>query len=204
MAVIQGCKNVAAEYRVESFTEGSYLTTWDSALLEGAQEGVRRPLDNARGTAGASVLSQLRDQQPGRAAAVTRMHQSPAANWGVRTNTLGSIPEPFCRRFSHRREVVVVAVRDALLELKGYRLITSNANWGVFETSYAEQKRGKLRWRDRYVVYVDPGPSGTSDIRVFRDVYIDRSGSMFNQGVSVGRNEAYILTRIDDLVRRRP
>jgi len=203
-ALIPGCKNVAWNYRVESFTEGSYLTTWDSALLEGAQEGIRRPLDDSKGTAGAAVLSRLRDQQPGRVAAVNRLHQSPAASWGVRTNTLGKIPEPFCRRFSHKREVVALAARDVLSGLKGYRLLMNNVKWGVFETSYVERRVGKLRWRDRFVIYVDPGSSDSSEVRIFRDIYIDRSGSMFNQGVSVGRNEAYILTKMDDLLRRRP
>lgn len=202
--LVPDCKNVAPDYRVEAFMVGSYLTTWDSALLEGTQEGIRRPLESpdAKGTEGSLFLTRLIKAQPGRAATVNRFLQSPAAKWRVRTNTLSKIPKPFCRRFDHRHGVVSLAAQKVLSSLKQYHLITNDLGWGMFETDFVEQHRLKVRWRDRFVVFVDSEGPESSVVRVFRDVYIDRSGNMFNQGVSVGRNEAYILTRIGDLLRR--
>ncbi len=200
--LIANCQNLASQYREEAFVTEFYLTTWSSALQEGAQEGIRTALDDQRtiNTPGNTYLRQLLDTNLGRRDTIARLLSSPTANWRIKTITLFSLPKPVCRRYLSRSKDVSRALVRTLSRIEN-KLIVSDGNWGVFETDFRERKKGNVRWRDRYVVFVDQDDEDGSIVRVFRDIYIDRSGSMFNQAISSGQNEAWILTQIQDEVR---
>lgn len=205
--IVANCKNVSPSYRVPGFVLGSYLTTGMSAFVEGSLQGFQEGLESSRakGTVGAAILSDLlRIGQPGRAEAVNRLMSSPAADWGIPTNVRSEILEPFCRRFPYRRDDVSLVTQAILSKLPNYRLLSNEPAWGLFETDFFEQSRGTLRWRDRYVVFVDPDGADSSIVRIFRDIYIDRSSGVFNQGESVGYNESFLLMEIGDVLNGMP
>lgn len=203
--LIPHCQNVVQDYRVESFLLGYYLTTWGSAAGEGTQEGIRRALEDpsAKSTQGSAFVQFLIDQYPSGSESIGRFFSSPAPTWRTPINSLKNVPMPFCRRYYYPGKEVSRAAQSAIESLSQYRIITNDPQLGIFETDFFEQRHATARWRDRFMILVEYESYGTSVVRVFRDVYIDRSGTLFNQGASVGRQEAYILTRIDDVLANR-
>ncbi len=195
--LIEGCHNVVDTARAGGFITTSYLTTWSSASHEGYLEGVRRGLDDptTSGTSGGTLLSTLYDNSKGRQEALTRLKSSPASKWREKTNNRSSVPPPFCRRYSANTGAVFEALESTFNQLD-YPISLIDEGLGIFETDFVERKHIAARWRDRYVIFVDSENEEQSVVRIYRSVYIDRSGDMFNQGESVGHNEAWIMNRI--------
>lgn len=199
--LIQGCNNVSSKARVENYIKDFYLTTWGSSSMEGYMEGLETGLDDARGTKAGLLLRQIADSAGGRRVAAARTQASPESFWPEKTNSLPASPKPFCRRYAASQAAASRAIALTIANLEHRPLFQDKRN-GVFETEFIERSHRSSRWRDRYVIFADwDGPNQTI-IRIYRIVYIDRSGDVFNQATSVGHNEAWIMTRIEDLLRR--
>lgn len=172
--MIPGCQNLEPQARTDTYITNFYLTTWSSALAEGAMQGL------TDGPAGLALR--------------------PTAPVGVTVNRLPSPTEPFCRSYSATPRQASAAVAAVMLSLGG-RVVRSDINNGLFETEFVQRQHAMARWRDNYVVRVSPFGTGAA-VRVLRTVFISRDGGRtYNQGVSVGNNEAYILTQVGDRLR---
>lgn len=175
--MIVGCQNVSNKVRVNSYITNSYLTTWGSAWVEGATEGTMEGLSsNSRNSGG-----------------MRKRLQS-----GETTNPEILDLKPFCRRYNAPFSRVSKAAAT-LLPMLGNPIKKSDITTGDFETGFIQRSHSAARWRDRYYIVIDQDGLQNSIVRVVRQVYIDRSGRTFNQAISVGHNEAWILTRIADL-----
>jgi hypothetical protein len=174
--MIVGCQNVSNKVRVNSYITNFYLTTWGSAVVEGATEGTMEGLSS-----------------------VNRNSGGMPKRWksGETTNPEILNLMPFCRRFAAPFSQVSKAAAT-VLPMLGNPIIKSDIRTGDFETGFIERSHSAARWRDRYFIFIDQDGLQNSIVRVVRQVYIDRSGRTFNQAISVGHNEAWILTRIGD------
>lgn len=175
--LIAGCQNVSNKVRVNSYITEFYLTTWGSAVLEGATEGAMK---------GSSSVNQKSGGMPKR------------SKRGETTNPEILNLIPFCRRYAVPFPRASKAAAT-VLPMLGNPIIKSDIPTGDFETGFIERSHRAARWRDRYFIIVDQDGPQNAIVRVVRQVYIDRSGGTFNQAISVGHNEAWILTRIGDL-----
>jgi hypothetical protein len=189
-ALLQNCHNVSALQRVDQLITGYYMTTWGSAFLEGAQEGIRRGVE----------VPELKSNSRSRTAAPVQVGPQ---QWSVPVNHLPSPPWPYCRRYAADARSVAESAARALPGL-GNPVERVDLTAGILETGFLERRHSAARWRDKFVVYVDAEGPNRSVLTVFRVVYIDRSGGMFNQAVSVGHHEAWLMTRIaEDLTGRK-
>ena len=199
--LIDGCNNISRKVRVDNYIKDYYLTTWGSALAEGAMEGVSRGTEDAGRSASGVVVKEAVEVVSGRKNAAARVQSAPESKWREKKNSLSSSPVPFCRRYPAKFSEVYGAVVSTIGDLE-HRIILRDKQLGILETDFVERRHSAARWRDRYVIFVDPDEPDQSVVRVFRIVYIDRSGTMFNQATSVGHNEAWILTRVGDQLER--
>ncbi len=197
-SLILGCQNVSGKTRVESYISNSYLTTWGSSYKEGANQGLQQALDDPTLAIGGTLLQQLVSSLASEhAAGAMRLENSRPSYWREKTNSLASSPQPFCRRYAAKFAAVSRAAAATVRQMD-FRPRVVDERFGVFETEFVERRHAAARWRDRYVIVVEPeGPDNTV-VMVFRIVYIARSDNVFNQGVSVGHNETWIMTRVAD------
>lgn len=133
-----------------------------------------------------------------------RLQSSPESDWSEIFNRYSLKTIPFCRKYSADATAVFSAVVDVFSTLD-YPVTKNDKNLGFLETGFVERRHPAARWRDRFVIYIDPIPNeeNHSVVKIFRTVYIDRSGNTFNEAESVGHNEAWIMTRIADLLEER-
>lgn len=186
---IAQCKNVSSRYRVDQYITEFYLSTWGSAFLEGAQQGVSEGFDQA-------VLS---------------MNAARQRLWGFARSAAGSMyrnndenvlfsAKAFCRSFPASFDKVVYAVEGILPQL-GNAIYIRDRSSGYFETHFAMRRHSGAEWRDRYVVGIVPESSGRTVVRVARILEISRLRGPYNEATSVGHNEVWFLTRIGDAIR---
>lgn len=201
--MITGCKNVSSKSRVDIFIKNSYLTTWGSALKEGAIEGVEEGVDQAGVSKGASLVRSLLDTSLKREEIRARLQSSPESSWNEKINKYSSKTIPFCRKYSANSAAVFLSAVDALGTLD-YPITIVDKKLGIIETGFVERRHSGARWRDRYVIYIDPENDepdhSITHLKIFRTVYIDRSGNTFNEADSVGYNETWIMTRVADVL----
>ena len=202
-AVVPGCKNVSSKYRVDNYITDFYLTTSSSAALEGATQGVEQGYRDA-------LAGMTREQKEVLSTAEARI----AASLPDATTRTVFVPESFCRKFALSSARVASAVERILPRL-GNPITKVNEQRDYFETGFIEREHKAARWRDRYTIWLDRQAQDVTVVHVVRFVFISRqdaaavavakkSGRMsnpFNQGISVGHNEAWLLTRIDDMSR---
>ena len=62
--------------------------------------------------------------------------------------------------------------------------------------------RANAKWKDRYIIKIEPTENGFVGAKVFRDVYVSRRSegkwSNYIRATSIGHNEAVILSQIKD------
>ena len=177
-ALIPGCKNVSKRIRVDQYITEFYLSTYGSAWLEGTMAGFRQ-----------GVSEGLRDTV--RTGGLLSGMNPPDAN---RPNALPFSLEPFCMGFRSPAPAVSHAVASILPRLGNRILLSDEAN-GVFETDFVERHHRAARWRDKFVISVEE-VSGQTVVKVLRILYISRGGP-FNQAISVGHNESWVLTQVN-------
>ncbi|NDP47493.1 MAG: hypothetical protein GZ085_03710 [Sulfuriferula multivorans] len=199
--LIAGCNNVSANARVEKYINTSYLTTWGSALKEGASEGFTEQVEAAGSTMGGQVLRQLIENHSNAQDEVPSLLTPQKSAQYKKYNNLFSRTEPFCRYYSENYKTVAKATATVVKSLE-HRPVLIDESLGVFETDFVDQAHSAARWRDRYVILLDKAERKKTVIKVFRIIYVSRSksGNSFNLASSVGHNETWIMTRISDLL----
>jgi len=114
------------------------------------------------------------------------------------------LPDPpvFCRSYPVMESDVteaVLAIFDEVLRPLGYEVMFDESR-GLLQTDYVVQEHEMALWRDRFTVAIVALESHRTVVSVQRDVEIMRKhGSTrlaFYPGVSVGRNEAWILNAV--------
>ncbi len=176
-SLIPDCKNVSKRVRVDRYVTEFYLSTWGSAWMEGAAEGFQQGASDG-----------LRDAMGKRGPFGGASPPDPN-----RPNSLPFPLDPFCTEFRSPYPDVSHAVAGLLPQLGNPILLSDQAN-GIFETGFVERHHRAARWRDKYLISVEEG-HGRTVVKVLRLLYISRGGS-FNQAISVGHNEAWILMQI--------
>lgn len=200
--LIPGCRNVSSRYRVDNYITDFYLTTSLSAVLEGAAQGVEQGYQDA-------VAAMSRRQAEAWSTAVAGMA---ALLPDAPTRTV-FVPESFCRKYALSNARVASAIENILPSL-GNPIAKVHPERDFFETGFIERENSAARWRDRYTIWLDRRMPNVIVVHVIRFVFISRKGPVladgknsgrtsnsFSQAVSVGHNEAWLLTRIDDLNR---
>lgn len=203
---IPNCQNVSVSNKVDQYITNSYLTTWGSALVEGAAEGYKQEESSLM----ASLVSLVSGSNKINDQAVSKNHR------GVTSNKAPLTALPFCRKYTANFALVADAVSKALLQLDN-KVILSNKQKGQFETDYMTRSRDQWNltaeakrkpkslvtspiWKDKYTILVSQQSPTVTELWVLRSVYINRSGEAFNQGFSVGHNEAWIMSRVAELL----
>jgi hypothetical protein len=186
--LIAGCKNVSSRYRVNEYETQYYMSTWGSAFLEGATEGIST--DATDEVSAGKIVWRA------------------AARMVTGTKGLTFKPTPFCRAYTAQFYEVVRAVKE-VLPLLDNPITVSDEEEGYFETGFVERSHKAADWRERYLLAIDSETPESTVLRIVRILYIQRKqgGERFNQAVSVGHNEAWIMTRVADklqLERRSP
>jgi hypothetical protein len=201
--LVPGCKNVSSKYRVDNYITDFYLTTSSSATLEGATQGVEEGYRDA-------LAGMTPEQKEAWSAAEARI----AASLADATTRTVFVPEAFCRKFA-LSSARVASVVGKILPRLGNPITRVNEQRDYFETGFIEREHKAARWRDRYTIWLERQAQDVTIVHVVRFVFISRqdaaalsvakkSGRLsnpFNQGISVGHNEVWLLTRIDDLSR---
>lgn len=207
--LIAECKNVSNKERVDRFITDSYLTTWRSAFREGAFEGFQEGMQEAEDMdemplsveLARELVGKLLEMDTDKEEIRAQKQSSPESDWKEEKNKYPLKTIPLCRKYSTSTSAVFWAARDVLNTLD-YKIINADESLGLLETEFVERRHIAARWRDRYIIYIDPNPTEAmhSIVKIFRPVYIDRSGNTFNEAESVGYNETWIMTRLADLL----
>jgi hypothetical protein len=181
--LIAECKNVSSRSRVDEYSTKSYMSTWGSAFLEGATEGISTGFRDATD-----------EMSVGR-----RIAWRAAARLLKSTDGLTFKPTPFCRAYAAQFHEVVHAVKEVLPLLEN-PITVSDEDEGYFETGFVERSHIAAYWRERYLLAIDSETPERTVLRIVRILYILRKqgGERYNQGVSVGHHEAWIMTRVAD------
>lgn len=182
--MIPNCRNVSAASRVEEYSPQFYHTTWGSAWMEGAAQGFSEGLTN----------------QP-TSQAVREAMVSPSVRDGATFNRIPAAHRPFCHAFDADRARVSEIVED-ILPLLGNPVERSDKRAGVFRTSDIQRNHIAATWRDNYAIRVEDLGPGRTGVWVYRQVYISRDGQVYNEGISSGHNELWVLTQIADQLSR--
>lgn len=184
--VIPGCRNIQPGARSTAFNVNFYLTTWGSAIGEGATVGVIEGVGPQPYGAGSLIAATLpKSTRIGKDELIPRR----------------GVAEEFCILVSSSESRVRKAQLGAFTELQklGYAIRSSNSKQGYMRTRFKKRGHRAADWYDRYSSSTYPIDSNTTAVFVLREVYISRSDAPFVQGRSVGANEAAILTRIRDI-----
>ncbi len=104
-------------------------------------------------------------------------------------------PSPYCKAFAADPQQVSRVVAS-ILPMLGNEIQGADETNGLFVTGPIERRHLMARWRDSYEISVTDESDNRTVVRVLRKLYISRSGNVFNQAISVGHNESWILSRL--------
>lgn len=200
--VVAGCQNIQLERPAfalpDEFITTAYLTTWSSALKEGAEEGYSDAYDhNRQKNQGDNYqLITLIDSVADKPSTHKEMVDRETSSWPEKVNPLTNEQEPFCRIFSANYSNIFALVENIFEDLD-YQVTISNGTLGFIETDYTERHHASARWRDKYKIIVVEISQNQSVLLVYRSVFVSRSDDVFNEGISVGHNEAWIIREVD-------
>lgn len=183
--LIEGCHNVSRSARVENYQTQFYMSTWASAWLEGATQGFLEGLSDD-GAVGAILEASL---------------IPPTVIAGKTYNKLPFPPDAYCRTYDASPRAVSRAVA-VIMPLLDNPVTVSDIATGHFETDFKLRQHAAAQWEDRYIIKISGGGPRTTVVYIIRVLYISRDRATFNQGVSVGHNETWILTQIHDRLRK--
>jgi hypothetical protein len=192
------------------------MTTLTSALMEGAMEGFSNGVSEGFVEVGAVRGYQAAQGNPifestfanagARAgAAIASRVRPPSVADGKNLNMLPQGTVAYCRSFNATPEQVNLAVNMVMMNFS-YPMERSGFKDGLYETGFVEREHRAAKWIDRYRVLIQAQSGGTTSVKVTRQVFIGRwataadrgNPAVYNQGVSVGHNEAWLLTQIAD------
>lgn len=196
--LVPDCENIASDDTTRTFITDRYLTTWASASREGSAEGLYQ---------GATKnLEGIRDED-------------------IQMFAYGLLPSSatFCKVYTANPNGIFRIVSDLMPQF-GYELKYAKKASGIIGTRYVYRahpdvtwkcvgcaesqvlQRSNAKWKDRYILRIEPGKNDLAVVKVFRDVYVSRRSegewSDYIRATSVGHNEAVILNRINDVLSR--
>ena len=187
---IQNCKNVSSATKVNNYITNYYLSTWGSVFVEGTREQLMESFAEIAAAMGIPAGNPILNGSTWHGMLAERVNHLPVP------------PLPFCRPYDASAWEVSQVIEE-ILPLLGNGVLVSDKERGVFITNFVERHHSAARWRDGYEINViDEGP-GQSVVVILRTLYISRSHGVFNQAISVGHNEAWIMTQIAEGLKRR-
>ena len=84
----------------------------------------------------------------------------------------------------------------------GNKIIISDVDNGIFITDFIKRQHNnplsKAQWVDRYEIVVKNEGLKRTVVMIYRDLYISRDPGIYNQAISVGYNEGWIMTQISN------
>ena len=174
------CQLVSPSAKQPPFITEYYLTTYKSALAEGARSGLREGLIE---TGLQPIERELRQNEfiLGNSLFVRNSKQA----------------KPFCMVFRHSKKSVLSALSKTLNSLRasGYGVSKKNFSNGFYKTTLVPRAHRSADWYDRFIVST-ASIDDSIVVYVFREGYISRGSFEYFQGFSVGNNEAWILGQI--------
>lgn len=207
--LVPDCQNIAPNVRVTRLRTSSYFTTWGSVYAEIGQQAQtdiprlvgQEAAGRVRDPVGQRIISRAGNL-------ASEQFQDSDTYQGRRLNRLPQRPVGFCRAFAADRRRVIQAANAAAVSL-GRSLTVADIENGIFETAFKDGEHSAAKWMDRYRITVEPLSSGLSGVRVRRQVFISREtrgeiGYVYNEGISAGHGEAWVLTRVTDDLAGRP
>jgi hypothetical protein len=176
--LIEGCRNVSAHSRIESYDTRFYHTTYGSAWVEGSTN---------LATLGEGRVAQAIQEAMGEARA-----QDGRIYYALPFNL-----RAYCRAYDADRALVARIVAGVVARL-GNPVERADISAGVFRTGRIERSHAMAAWQDSYAIAVYTLAPGRTAVWIQRKVYISRGGGPFDEGISSGRNETWIFTEIGD------
>lgn len=176
--LIPNCRNVSSASRVDAYSTQYYHTTWGSAWMEGAAQGLSEGLTDR-------PVSQ----------AVREAMISPSVRDGRTFNRIPVAHRPYCRSYDADR-ALVAGIVESILPRLGNPIERSDRRAGVFRTGTIQRSHVAATWQDSYAIRVEDLGPGRTGVWVYREVHISRDGAVFNEGISSGHNESWIFTEI--------
>jgi hypothetical protein len=173
------CKLVSPTDKTRDYITQFYLTSWASASFEGATQGFSEGL--GQGNVGEAIRN-----------AMIRPQKTVQAIF----NELPTSIKPHCRVFATDRLAVAQALASIMPQL-GNVVLTSDIRTGIFKTDVIDREHWRAKWKDSYIITVTDEGEDQVRVRVLRTIYISRDqGVTYNQGISDGHNEKWILAQI--------
>lgn len=179
--LVEGCKNLDDNARVEVLNLGSYRTTYLSAIIEGATAGV----DDGLNRGGGPIADTMRSM-------ANMPDKSESSD--MLDNLFGDA-RTFCRVYDAEMVKVANAVAFVIPYLQNGVEI-SDPLAGIFLTEMSDRSHSAAKWKDSYAIKVNELEPGRTVVFVTRFVYISRMGSPYYGAISDGHNEGWILTRV--------
>ena len=175
--LVENCLNVSPVTRPLRYQTDYYLSTWSSAWSEGTQSGLQ---------------SGLKAQENDR----SRARFTKELSSTVIARTLGydgNAPPfpPFCMSYRASAQRVNAALTTILPQLQNS--VLRGQPTGVYKTDYFDREHMAARWKDRYVIHVNQVGSDSTEVAVYRDLWIARQNTSHVRAQSNGGNETWIL-----------
>lgn len=179
---MEGCRNVSPDARATSQPWDFYHSTWSSASVEGAVQGTYESLEEE------GLLIR------------------PVPQGGDVENNTPVPLRPYCLSFRATYQQTTDAV-EKILPLLNAPILQTDPRLGIFSTAVVDRRHpnavGKPvgmawpAWRENYAIRVSPHGDWTV-VLVIRSLQISREEGVFNEAISSGHNEIWILNRIDE------
>lgn len=204
--LIPECNNISSSTIVNDYITGSYLSTWGSAFLEGASEGLWEGL-------GMEVPNKVKNRND-----LIKWYLEKGIlqeNYSLKDNKFSidngqiSVPinfdhllfssTPFCRVYKADALDVSRAILTIISSL-GNDSLLSDIKSGLFITEFIDRQHSAARWKDRYIITVKNKSPKRSVVKILRELYISRFNGPYNKAISVGHNEAWIMTQISHAI----
>lgn len=180
------CQNLRRDKAERRFITEFYLSTWGSAWMEGAGQGVSEGL-NARGSGDGE----------NRLAAAVQTRDRPR---GVRTTMLLVPPKPYCRAVAMPADDLQQAIQTVLASV-ARPVVAVAADGTQMETAFTHARHRAARWYDKYIVSVTQVTPDTSAVRILRPLFISRDGTVYNHAYSSGANEGWLMDEAERVAR---
>ncbi|MDH3737855.1 MAG: hypothetical protein OER92_01585 [Alphaproteobacteria bacterium] len=179
--LIPNCQNVSPSDAIITYETAFYHSTWSSALIEGAQVGLRTGLgvDNEKSEF-------VRFKKEFAYALMLQVFRIDGRNYPF---------PPFCMKYDAPLAKVADAI-NKIMPVLGNPVVRGKEEHGLFGTEFYGREHISAKWRDRYIISLGETTTNQTVVIVFRELLISRGKEAFARAESDGHNEAWILTKI--------
>tara|TARA_B100000315_G_C14363114_1_gene489359 strand:+ start:44 stop:748 length:705 start_codon:yes stop_codon:yes gene_type:complete len=207
--LIPECQNISSSTIVKKYITDSYLSTWGSAFVEGAPKvswkglgkevpnKVKQRDDAIKWFIAKGILQENYSIKDDNKFFVENGQMSIPVNYDY----LLFSSTPYCQAYEARALDVSRAV-SSIITLLGNDVFLSDVNSGLFITGLMDRQNSAARWKDRYIITVNNEGVKRTVVKILRELYISRHNGPFNKAISVGHNEAWIMTQISNIVKQ--